>query len=244
MKASFIVAGTMLLTILWNPNIVTNVAPQLFGFWGSPLYAQMPDDAHRVVVKRYLQNLKDHSVDEPKYFQSPRAESAIQLGHIKDTVAVKPLIEVLTNDYFPDVRAAAAYALGEIGDKRALPYLKEALQDWSIDVRIWAAWSLIQLGEGRSEKVISALIPIAKGTDQAHWDLRGKRRKEDIDRGIIDSKWDQNRRDAWRCHAIKLLAAINTEKGWKIIENLTKDGGRHVAATAKALLKKRNNANP
>lgn len=235
---TFIVFGTMLLIILWNSNIISNRISKLTAFGGTLLYANMKNNVQEGEVKHYLQNLRDHTVDEPKYFQSPRSESAIQLGHLKDTVAVIPLIEVLTNDYFPDVRAAAAYGLGEIGDKRALPYLKKALHDWSIDVRLWAAWSLIHLGEGHQQKVVSVLIAIAKGIDQEHWDLRGKRRKEDIDKGIIDSKWDQNRRDAWRCHAMRLLSAINTEESWNTIEHLTKDDGRHVAATAKSLLKK------
>ncbi len=51
------------------------------------------------------------------------------LGQIGDRHAVEPLIAVLQDgDADPDVAWAAAYALGQLGDARALPALEQATE--------------------------------------------------------------------------------------------------------------------
>lgn len=51
------------------------------------------------------------------------------LSNYGDKTAVQPLIDVLRNDPDADVRGIAAFALGKIGDRRAIPVLRKAQQE-------------------------------------------------------------------------------------------------------------------
>jgi HEAT repeat protein len=62
-------------------------------------------------------------VADRKQYHGIRKWAAIALGEARDPKAVEPLITALS-DPVPDVRAAAATALGQIGDLTALPALK------------------------------------------------------------------------------------------------------------------------
>ncbi|MDP3396864.1 MAG: HEAT repeat domain-containing protein [Methanoregula sp.] len=62
------------------------------------------------------------------------------LGKIKDKHAVEPLIKLLKNKTY-DIISAAAWALGEIGDTRAIPALEEALIDDEFDY-YWSTSSI------------------------------------------------------------------------------------------------------
>jgi len=53
----------------------------------------------------------------------------IALGYLKDNSVVEKLIELLKNSPSGRIRAYSAGALGEVGDRRAIPVLKEALKD-------------------------------------------------------------------------------------------------------------------
>jgi HEAT repeat protein len=64
----------------------------------------------------------------------------------------------LTNDKQPEVRAAGAQALGEMGAKDATPQLYLAFKDEDPSVIIAAAHSLIQLGDNRGYNVYYAIL--------------------------------------------------------------------------------------
>ena len=70
------------------------------------------------------------------------AEALVKIG----TPAVSPLIQAL-GDRSENVRAAAAWALGDLGDPQAIPALIQALGDQSENVRWAAAWALGDLGD-------------------------------------------------------------------------------------------------
>jgi HEAT repeat protein len=55
-------------------------------------------------------------------------------------------VRVLADDS-PDVREQAAWALGAIGDSRAVPGLLVALKDNSVSVRRQAAWAIGAIGK-------------------------------------------------------------------------------------------------
>jgi HEAT repeat protein len=57
-----------------------------------------------------------------------------------------PLAEVLLNDPVAEVRARAAWALGEIEDPRAEEALSKAMKDESAEVRRMAIWALGEIG--------------------------------------------------------------------------------------------------
>lgn len=68
------------------------------------------------------------------------------LAQIKSPQSVEPLIHRLLTDEVGEVRWVAALALGEIGDKRALPPLLTSLKDKDRFVRYGSAKALEQLG--------------------------------------------------------------------------------------------------
>lgn len=83
------------------------------------------------------------------------------LGMIGDTMAVDPLLHVLTHSPDPDFRSAAASALGEIADPRVKPYLLTALQDPDEDVRTAACKGL---GHFRDATLIGTFLSILADT--------------------------------------------------------------------------------
>ena len=68
------------------------------------------------------------------------------LSEIKSTRSVDPLIQTLMTDEDHEVRWVAALALGEIGDKRALPSLVFSLRDKDRYVRYGSAKALEKMG--------------------------------------------------------------------------------------------------
>lgn len=87
-----------------------------------------------------LNALNDHS---PKV----RSEAALALGHLGAHEAVHPLSKMLLEESVPLVRDAAADALGNIADDRALTALKEALADLDYAARQRAMEALEKMGE-------------------------------------------------------------------------------------------------
>lgn len=71
--------------------------------------------------------------------------------------AVEPLLAVL-NDEGADTRAAAARALGFVGDVRAIEPLTEALNDSNVEVRVAVAVALGSMGDGRAVDPLAARI--------------------------------------------------------------------------------------
>jgi HEAT repeat protein len=84
-------------------------------------------------------------------------EAAKALGIINDRRAVLPLLESLSSGAAAEVRAAAAYALGLLGDDRATPHLVTILSDRGASplVRGHAAEALATLG---GHQVVEPLI--------------------------------------------------------------------------------------
>ncbi len=91
-------------------------------------------------VDRLVVELKDH---DPKV----RMKAAGQLGSSGNTDAVAPLIFVLKYDDVWNVRKSAAWALGELKDRRSVGSLIEALRhnDWIVQFK--AAEALGKIGD-------------------------------------------------------------------------------------------------
>jgi hypothetical protein len=87
-----------------------------------------------------------------------RLEAVIILGEVGTPTATKLLIETLTNsDQHPEIRAGAAWALGEIRDKSALDALIASFVAVDEEIRIEAARALAKLSRVYSEVVITQL---------------------------------------------------------------------------------------
>lgn len=96
----------------------------------APVTARSPvQDANQAEAERLLQQLS--AADE-----RVRADSAIQLGRLRSSAAIDPLLATLAGDRSPAVREAAARGLGLIGSSRTLAALQRAAQaDPDRDVR-------------------------------------------------------------------------------------------------------------
>jgi HEAT repeat protein len=69
----------------------------------------------------------------------------------------RPALESVLGDPLPDNRAAAAAALGNLGDPAAIPALVRVLEDPHGGVRLEAAGALLKLGDGRGRPLLQAL---------------------------------------------------------------------------------------
>jgi len=88
-----------------------------------------------------------------------RKAAAEALGGLKDTMAVRALIDVLKKDTDAGVRRAAAWALGELDDARAIPALSDALRgDADVEVRRNAAQALGQIEDARAVPALTEAL--------------------------------------------------------------------------------------
>ena len=83
---------------------------------------------------------------------SMRITAIMALGERKEKAAVDPMIGILTRDY-PPVQSSAAFALGEIGDERAVEILLKQMKDGESDtIRINSAIALGKIGKETAVK--------------------------------------------------------------------------------------------
>jgi hypothetical protein len=125
------------------------------------LLRKVRGDIHRIL----LDVLK--STDGPA-----AAEAMIQLGRIKSTEAVGPILDKLAGDRASDVQLyEGCMALGRIGDSRAVEFLRGILADARFPflkkrraskVRFAAAWALAQIA---SPEAIDALKRVRRDRD-------------------------------------------------------------------------------
>jgi HEAT repeat protein len=101
------------------------------------------------------------SPDKDMRHTSLHAICAWSLGRIGAS-AYESVAE-LFNEPDPETRRCAADALGEIGDKRAIPKLCEALERDHHKVRLWAGLSLAKMGD----TALPCLESLAKGPDES-----------------------------------------------------------------------------
>jgi len=88
-----------------------------------------------------------------------RVAAVEALGGLKDTMAVRALIDVLKKDTDAGVRRAAAWALGELDDQRAIPALSDALRaDPDAEVRRNAAHALGEIEDARATPALSEAL--------------------------------------------------------------------------------------
>jgi HEAT repeat protein len=87
-----------------------------------------------------------------------RVKAVRVLGELPgDAKAENAALTALKDDK-PEVRTAAAQALGEMGAKNADPQLREMLQDTEPSVIIAAAYALVQLGDDKGYDVYYAVL--------------------------------------------------------------------------------------
>jgi hypothetical protein len=102
-------------------------------------------------------------LDALKSRSAPARLGAIEaLAAIRDPRAVTPIIAVLRQEPVPEVRWAAALALGELGSLDAAPFLVPLLRDPSRYLRYGAAAALGRLGWEPKDEAETAYVLIAR----------------------------------------------------------------------------------
>lgn len=69
----------------------------------------------------------DETIPQDSDQNDPRIYAVWALGALKDKKATKPLIDLLLESDYTQLRCAAAVALGELGDSKAIPALEHAI---------------------------------------------------------------------------------------------------------------------
>lgn len=89
-----------------------------------------------------------------------RRNAIIALGHTGDHSVVEPLIYFMGAYQYPDVKRAAAEALGELRDERAVKPLAMLVNDEDVDVsaREGAIGALCKIGSGEAFACVMALL--------------------------------------------------------------------------------------
>ncbi|MEO0947340.1 MAG: HEAT repeat domain-containing protein [Cyanobacteria bacterium J06641_5] len=89
-----------------------------------------------------------------------RVSAAYALGHNPNPAAVEPLIARYASDSNGHARKGIIWALGNSGDRRAVPTLAQALAKDITAVRLWAASALAQMEVLNYDDAI-VLVPLA-----------------------------------------------------------------------------------
>lgn len=107
-----------------------------------------------------------------------RTRAAKVLGLIKGNAHAQASAEKLLTDANPDVRAAAAFSLGQMGAKSAIPKLKAAVQDPELGVVLAAANALYELNDPSAYGVYYAALTGEKKTGEGLLDSQMKMLKD------------------------------------------------------------------
>jgi len=124
----------------------------------TPLLAMLT--TYLIVISAFAQPRSvEQAIDQLKSSNSQvRKEAVLYLKEAQNGQAIEPLIRVLREDKDPVVRIAAAVALGDLKDKRAVDALVVALKDEYSEVRQFSALALGEIGDTRAiEPLIDAL---------------------------------------------------------------------------------------
>ncbi|KPK96112.1 hypothetical protein AMJ80_01865 [bacterium SM23_31] len=145
--------------------------------------------------------------------------------------------DLLLNDPYYTVRKSAAEGLGHIGDKRAAPALKNAIEDSLVEVRIEAAGALVKLGISNDDKIFSTLEYFVRGKNIDTWNVRISflENMTEEEREI----YKNNHVQSIRKKAMTCIADINLPKTKSLLEDMTKDPNEIIRKWAEKLLKEK-----
>jgi len=153
------------------------------------------------------------------------------LSEIKSPRSVDPLIRTLAADENHEVRWVAALALGEIGDKRAIPSLLVSLKDEGRYVRYGAVKALEQIGRLAETDQESAYYLIAL----QDWKALQKLGKPAVG-PLIETLRDKN--PGTRAKIIELLGGMECDEAKRACETALMDTDPAVRWTAMLAAKK------
>jgi HEAT repeat protein len=149
----------------------------------------------------------------------------VRIGAIKSPRSVDPLIRTLMTDQSHEVRWVAALALGEIGDKKAIPPLLTSLRDEDRYVRYGSIKALEQIGWSAETDRDRAYALIAL----QDWKALQKLGKPAVG-PLIETIREKN--PATRAKIIELLGETRTDEAKRACETALMDTDPSVRWTA------------
>ena len=179
---------TILRLYMWNDNkTVRDSAKLLFDKYA-------PEEIQAKVKENWKPNYRTLSVTDNKFPEAMRQFLiAFESQNNFSIIALEPLIKALGNKSVR-VRKNRAYALGNIGDKRAVEPLIKALEYKDRDVRRSAIYALEKIGDKRAvEPLIKALEDEDEGVCRkaaiALGSIGDKRAVEPLIKALEDGVW-------------------------------------------------------
>jgi ribosomal protein S20 len=118
-------------------------------------------------VPKNLETLKNSKSAQDRAYAAEQLGLRGQVRATDVKAAVDPLLEAVKSDDSPNVRKAAAKAIGQIAPDadKAVPALMDALKDTSKDVRMSAALALAAFG-AEARPALPALRELAQEKDK------------------------------------------------------------------------------
>lgn len=114
------------------------------------------------------------------------------LGRLKDQRAIAPLERLLARSTDEDIQMLCINSLGLLGDKKAIPLIKDKLDSPNVRVQAYAALALARLGDPIQKRLVKEFL---KDKDErAQWPalqalgVMGDEGDLDVIRGIRDDK--------------------------------------------------------
>ncbi|MEW6621340.1 MAG: HEAT repeat domain-containing protein [bacterium] len=197
------------------------------------------DKVDLLEIPKIIKEIKTKMKEETLYPLTHEDMSITYVGLSRDPKAIPVLIEVLKNYKTTGARSAearrdSAEALGQIGNKSAIPSLIEALEDKDILVCSTVAKVLVALGE--KTKSLPVLISLAKGENMDKWsiDLSGY---GDFTSDELKKVIDKTKKTI-RYKALRDLGEIGNEKAISVIKELSKDEDQNIQYIANRILKR------
>jgi HEAT repeat protein len=156
------------------------------------------------------------------------------LAQVRSTSTLEPLASAL-EDGNPGVRERSAWALGQLGDRRAVPLLVARLQDPSPQVRETTAWALGQIGDlAAMPALVATLEDDSAGARQAAAWALGRlgdaRAVEPLIRRLGDASADARHGALWA------LGAIGDGRAAASVRALLEDPSHDVRSAATVAL--------
>jgi HEAT repeat protein len=134
----------------------------------------------------------------------------------------------------PEMRASAAYALGVIGDKRAIKSLTSLLRDERYFVRLQAARALSQMGDAALDQLLEMSNSSTPSTREAAVEALGSGGSSRALDRVIDALSDSN--SNVRAAAVRALGESASERGVAPLLTLMRDESSTLRAQASVSL--------
>jgi hypothetical protein len=178
---------TILSLYMWNDNKTIRAAAKSVFNKNAPAEIQAKVKVNWIRFNTSFKNDKFKEAVRP-FLEAFKSQDNFSI------IALEPLIKALKDKDW-NVRYDAAYALGDIGDKRAVEPLIKALGDEHMDVRYAAVYALAKIGDKRAVEPLIKALKDKEGyvrdiAAEALGNIGDKRAVEPLIKALKDKDWN------------------------------------------------------